>query len=198
MSVREISAKNALSDLYGKNIAVNIDPTFLLLPEEWEKEERRYDKLYNKKYILAYFIYRPKEMNKWLKELKKSTGLPIVVVDTNSYRNIYHDHIILDAGPKEFLWLIHNAEMVITSSFHGTAFSIIYRKPFIVCNSNVAPTRIENLIKLFGLENHLIKQQDGLFCSSFDLTAEEKECIQSSIDYEIKRAQTYLIESIDN
>jgi len=58
----------------------------------------------------------------------------------------------------EFLWAIKHARLIYTDSFHGTVFSILYRRPFVVCNrlgdavTEKMGSRIDTLLSLFGLE----------------------------------------------
>lgn len=192
ISVREPSAKEALQPLTDCNIQVHLDPTLLTEKEEWECEEKSYGPLVGKKFILAYFLYRPADMNAQLKRLHKQTGLPIVLVDTSAFRNIYHQMLVLDAGPQEFLWLIHQSQMVVTSSFHGTAMSIIYEKPFVVYNNPATPARIERLLNLTGLQNHWIKTGMNLSTDSFAVSKEEMETAKQSIREEKEMSLDYL------
>jgi hypothetical protein len=66
------------------------------------------------------------------------------------------------AGPTEFLNLIYNADIVITDSFHGLVFSVIFHRPFYSIErnhkkSNSQSTRITNLLNLLKLENRYIR-----------------------------------------
>lgn len=54
--------------------------------------------------------------------------------------------MLSNVGPAEFLWLVDHAEAVITSSFHGTAFSIIFNKKFSAVVNPKAKSRIESLL----------------------------------------------------
>ena len=71
---------------------------------------------------------------------------------------------MLDAGPSEFVWLFANAQMVLTNSFHGTAFSLNMEKNFFV----VTPARKQNnsrqksILHLVGLENRLIIEESPM------------------------------------
>lgn len=63
-------------------------------------------------------------------------------------------------GPREFLVLLENAELVITDSFHGTALSILFEKPFIAVITNPEKkSRIIDLLELFELEKRLFIPQ---------------------------------------
>ncbi|MDO9546667.1 MAG: polysaccharide pyruvyl transferase family protein [Pelolinea sp.] len=64
--------------------------------------------------------------------------------------------LVIDDGPTEFLSLIEHAEFIVSSSFHGVAFLIIFKKQFYAC----LPTnhqRIASLLKILGIEDRLIR-----------------------------------------
>ena len=197
ISVREEQACLAVQPLTEKKIQVHADPVFLTPKDIWETEETAYKPLEGKKYIFAYFLYRPKGMNAYLKELSRKTGLPVVLVDTSAFRNIYHDHLVLDAGPGEFLWLLHHAQMVATSSFHGTALSLIYEKDFVVFNNPATPARIAHVLKTFGAEDHWLKDTATVNPEAFKLKDAEKETIRSAIAEQTQRAKEYLISNME-
>ena len=72
---------------------------------------------------------------------------------------------IIDAGPEEFLYLINNANLVCTNSFHGTAFSIIFEKKFFSVNDYingeyVDDERIRNILGEIGIPERYIKEED--------------------------------------
>lgn len=192
ISVREPSAKTALQPLTDKSIQVHIDPTLLTERDDWVKAEKEYTPLVQTKYILAYFLYRPSDMNQQLRKLHRETGLPVVLIDTSAFRNIYHQKIVLDAGPQEFLWLIHHAELVVTSSFHGSAMSIIYEKPFVVFNNPSTPARIENLLSLTKLEKQWIKHGTELTEECFKIPEASFEFAKKEISKEKERSLSYL------
>ena len=65
---------------------------------------------------------------------------------------------------------------MITDSFHGTVFSIIFNKPFIaIANNGRGITRFHSLLKVFGLENRLIFENQGI----------SKELLSESIDFNV-------------
>jgi hypothetical protein len=87
----------------------------------------------------------------------------IVIIGDKEYVGLTSKHIyVRDAGPLEFMNLIHNASFVLTSSFHGTCFSIIFQKQFfsILESSNKFNSRIMDLLALLGIEERLIMSDD--------------------------------------
>ena len=142
ISVREQSAKAAISGLVDQEISVNIDPVFLIGADEWKRYEKEYS--VKKPYILLYTIYWNDGMKDKLKNLSRRTGLPIYAVKPAPSR-AYASKSLYDVGPEEFLWLIDNAEYVVTSSFHGAAFSAVFGKKVSVVINPSAPARLKEL-----------------------------------------------------
>ena len=157
VSVREKSAIDILKR-YGIDAVCVVDPVFLLDRNIWNNFAKM-PRNVPEKYILAYGYDNSEEFSKALKEYTHITGFPIISVNTKIFRN---------AGPREFIALVQNAAMVITTSFHATAFSIILHTPFIVARTknNDLFERIENILSMGELQNRkyseLIKTEKGL------------------------------------
>lgn len=148
ISVREKDMVYVISEYTDKNISVNIDPTFLLSAEEWREYQKEYP--IKKPYILVFPLYWDVKLNKKLKELSKKTGLKVVAICMGLSKIFAHKKLY-DVDPGEFLWLIDNAEYVVTSSFHGTAFSTIFNKQFAAVVNPNAPSRIGCLAEALNI-----------------------------------------------
>lgn len=130
------------------------DPTLLLSQEDWnrllpvennQKSETPYIFLYNPYYL--------KEVYDQAKILSKITGLPIVT-STLAPKTIMPSRGMikkLDTGPKEFLDLIRNAEIVIGRSFHLAVFAMIFNKRFIAVEG-LGDSRLSNFLRHIGME----------------------------------------------
>lgn len=187
-SVREAEMVPIIQKYTDKTVLQHVDPTFLVSADTW----RQYESIYNirEPYILVYALYWDRTLNNQLKELHKITGFRIVSIQ-NSIRPIYASDRVLDAGPEEFLWLIDHAEAVVTSSFHGTAFSVIFNKRFFpVVNPN-APSRINSLLRTLGV--HTPSSLDKLM----DYTADYAE-VNVRIEQEKRRSADYLRKEIND
>lgn len=155
ISVREEQGRECVSELSDKNIHVNVDPTLLHDKNFWKTIEVPVPKMPNK-YILVYLMHLPKNVNKVLKWLKKQTGYDIVIVDGQGavqglFTNLVkHNKAVHRAGPREFVWLVNHAECIVTSSFHGTAFSLIFEKEFYAI-TNSSKSRLANILNKCGL-----------------------------------------------
>jgi len=188
ISVRESNAKEIIKPLTNREIYINVDPVFLLEKEIWKKIESPIN--IQKPYILCYLLYRPGWINKALKKLHKNTGLDIVVVTTDAYRNIYHNKIVRNAGPKEMIWLINHAEFVVSSSFHGVALSIVNQKPFFAVVNPDSPARIRNILDVFGLQEREISTFEDIVFKEIDYSTVEIKCLD-----ERRKALNYLKEN---
>lgn len=158
VSVREKQAQKILAELDIKS-EVAPDPTLLLDEEEWNTIACETIK---EPYILCYFVSYPKGIEKVVEEVQKKYGKKCSIVNlmTSEESSRIGDVKIRDAGPREFLGLFKNASYVITSSFHGTVFSIINRKPFVTTLYKSTSSRVVELLCTLSLEDRIISPSD--------------------------------------
>ena len=160
-SVREESAKNIIQKLFPeKKVFVNIDPTLLLSKNEWEKVASV--KEHNEKYLLVFNV--EKEINDLLyaKKIAKENGLKVYYINDRTLRKDKDIKYIEAPKPEDFLNLFKNAEIIITNSFHGTVFSIIFEKEFYVEleNKKARNIRSEALLEYLNLEDRVINNKN--------------------------------------
>ena len=153
VSCREGSGVSIIKNLCGINPELVVDPVFLLNRHRWENMVSV--KKINKKYILTYLMEENAEINKLSKDLSQKTGLPVYVIIGGKTKN-YFGKKLTGLGPNDFLSTIKNAEYVITNSFHGTAFSIIFGKKFYCFAHSKRNARLENIMNLIGQKDKLI------------------------------------------
>lgn len=160
LSVREEQGAKLIKEICNKEAKVVLDPTLLLTSNEWntmaipigEKQE----------YILCYFLGTNKDNWNHVYELSKRTNIPLKIIPVFQPDYERGHNIAEGVGPGEFLSLVKNASLICTDSFHGTAFSIIYNKPFYTYerfsskDGNNQNSRIYNILKQLKLENRLI------------------------------------------
>lgn len=159
ISVRGESTAKFLHELTGRNIANTLDPTLLLTKEEWA-EKFNLTSQKDKPYILVYVIYkfpRKSEIYKFSKILAKIIGMNIKYIGYH-YRHGLPQYN--DVEVEDFLKLFMNASYVITNSFHGTLFSIIFRKTFYTFTPWGYPTRITDMLSSISLQDRYIQTSD--------------------------------------
>lgn len=159
ISVREESARPLIQNLTALPVRTVLDPTLLLDKEDYEK--LRVPVSHKEKYILVYMMEKNNDVIRFANNISKLLGLPIVQRRPNRmFRNEIEP--CYTATPDEFLDYVKEAEYVITNSFHGTVFSIIYGKPFLSMLHSDTGSRTRDLLKLLELESHLVDGKDDM------------------------------------
>lgn len=135
ISVREKSSTEMLKNIGINNVKHVCDPTLLLSKKEWENIEQKIN--IKEKYIFVYLLGKNKEQREKIKELSKKLNLIIVDIphangEFSKVDEGFSNYSIDNCSPEEWIWLIHNAEYIITDSFHGVVFSTIFNKKFFV------------------------------------------------------------------
>ncbi len=155
ISVREENAVKIIKELTGQDALLVLDPTLLLTLEEWldiAQKPSWLNEKYQRGYILTYYLRT--EPHPIIKIIAQKLNLPVInLLDWDNYW-----HYIV--GPEEFIYLFANAALIFTNSFHGVAFSINFKKPFInleVDAEKNMSTRIPGLLKMFNLEDRIAK-----------------------------------------
>lgn len=169
ISVREMKAKETIEALLKQEgkIKVHCDPVFLLSKEEWS--DLAVPRRSKDKYILCIPLAGHPRLNEALKKLKQLTGYRIVILKTDVFTRVKGDYAVKDASPEEYLYLIQYAEYVLTTSFHATAFSILFQVKFFSFLS-CAATRITSLLENLGLEDRIVEGIGDVHTGNIDYT----------------------------
>ena len=163
VSVRENSAKEIFSNasLFDKTINVNVDPTLLLRADEWDKV--RNHNMQKAPYILVYTVLGEYNLLDEALKLSQKTGYRVIYLNDTMIRRKKGMKYEIAVSPEDFIGYFAEAEYVLTNSFHGTAFSIIYNKQFKVeieakGRRNI---RSEELLSMLGLSKRFL-EEDGI------------------------------------
>ena len=155
ISVREETAKELIANFTNKEISVTLDPTLLLSKNDWEKIAITPN---NKSYILLYNMGNMPLTNQIAKTIAKEKKLKILEIfsGNRSLKKLYRHATCPTAGPREFLGLFANASYIVTSSFHGTAFSLIFNKQFVTVAHPTAGSRMRDLLAKLDLSERIV------------------------------------------
>lgn len=160
IGLREKSGIDILKDIGINNnipICCNCDPTLLLNKSEYAPLAEKSSIKINGDYILVYLLdyaYNPEPTITEITQMAVNHyGCKVVRLLKTHFSYNGKMIVITDAGPCEFLWLFQNAKHIITSSFHGTMFSVIFRKPFttIIPDSSHLDCRSKDFLLRVGL-----------------------------------------------
>lgn len=152
ISIREQSGLKILNNL-GYHGTVVVDPVFLLNKEQWDLIASDDGK--NEDYILIYDFERNPVIRDLAHRYSKLKHCKIYSI--GPYRLDYADKCFINYGPDAFVGLIKNAKCVLSNSFHGSAFSMIYNTPFFVINRNDGlNSRMHDLLSHYNLIERLV------------------------------------------
>lgn len=159
LSVRE-NLLPALTDRFGRRAVVDPDPTLLLKKEDFNKIACP-QRLERRPYLLVYSLFYNPATWAVAREAAKRLKLKLVIVQCyqyGHYRQKEGKGVHIAVSPDRFLAYFRDAAAVITSSFHGTAFSLIYGKPFVVLPNHEGkpPMRSVNLLRQLHEDLHVV------------------------------------------
>lgn len=162
ISVRESSLQIWLKR-NGISAELVADPSLLLHSEQYDELLcERLEKKRNK-YVLVYYVSENERLDRVARRVSDSLGIGIVEIHYYNYETHGNDQLA-DCGPLEFIELFKGAEFVITNSYHGVIFSIIYHKLFYAVYPH--DSRKDGLLRLLNLESrhlwddNIVKQED--------------------------------------
>ncbi len=161
LSTRESFGKTQLEGILNKKVDLVIDPTLLLTKEDWIKVSHKVS--IKDKYVLVYNVGSKVEKDaEYARKIADKNGWKVVYKSIRLKKDKYIDKNIPNCGPAEFLWLFANAEFIVTSSFHGVAFSLNLEKNFLNVYNPKSPQRVQHLLESVGLEDRILNSIDQL------------------------------------
>lgn len=160
LSVRESSAKKELLRLGVCGVEHTLDPTLMLDIDDWEGFMVKNP--FREKYLLIYQLNPSKSFDKFAEQIAKKKGLKVVRI-CNLYDHCFRGgKTVLIPEVSEWLTLIRNADLVVTDSFHGTAFSINFNRQLYVYYPQKFSTRLQSLLEMFEMQNRVLHDGEPL------------------------------------
>lgn len=191
ISVRESSLQEYLKDKLNIVSKLVVDPTLLLDRNEWSTIAEDYHNMTGG-YIFLYGFNFSTNALKQAELFAKNKGLKLIKLTTAAklsagFRN--------DVSPGNFVQLIKNADYVITNSFHGTSFSIIFGKRFALLQNHALKknNRILNLLHIAGLSQTDLNNKEFISDDSFV----KLDYYPASLVEAINVSKQYLSDSIE-
>jgi hypothetical protein len=170
ISVREAALQALLQPLTNKNIHTVLDPTLLSNKSIWDillenKPPRK------RKYVLLYQVRYSAESVKISGDISRQLDADVIELTGNIHDWRLKKNKRQCAGPREFVNLVKYAECIVSTSFHGTAFAIIFNKPFYSLRLNDGrDSRAANLLESLGLCDRFITEDTRPVFSKIDYT----------------------------
>ena len=159
VSVREDSAIKLIHDNLNPDMVVDhvLDPTFLIPKEKYIDIVRESDVVKSDGNLLVYILDSNDEKTKIIEFVAEKYGYtPFRVNNPNFEKVDYPVNERIQTSISQWLRGFIDADFVIADSFHACVFSIIFEKPFcVLANRDRGITRIDSLLRMFGLEDRL-------------------------------------------
>nr|WP_243164678.1 polysaccharide pyruvyl transferase family protein [Catenibacillus scindens] len=183
ISMRENRGAEIVKELTGRKVPVILDPVFMFDKSGWEKLIP-VNKEFNHPYIFAYFLGKNSEYREVVREAANQLGCKVVTLrHLDQYvadDEKFGDFAPYDVGPDRFLNLLRDAKYICTDSYHGSCFSIIHQKPFIIFSRYSENSKHSKNSRIETLCDNL-ELQDRKYNRSMNLVDQ----LESKIDYEI-------------
>ena len=166
ISTREQKGADIINAISEKTATVVLDPTLLLDADDWSKVAA--PRLIEEPYVFCYLFGEREYIETVKQTVKNLTGMKVVCIPFVPRELDSADEKIFNAGPAEFISLIKNASLVVTDSFHATAFSINLKTPFIsLCrfaksDKKGMNDRLVTILNAVGLSDRLVDADDAV------------------------------------
>lgn len=159
ISLRESSAVKMLKD-WGLDSSLILDPTFMLDRKDWKKYASK--RQVNRPYLFVYLPYNIVDkalIYRTTRKIAVQKNLTVVTYSDYFFKEKESDKTVYFVSPGDILSLFYYADVVVTNSFHGTAFSINLNKQFWVYMPSNFSTRISSVLDLFHLNGRLLTEE---------------------------------------
>lgn len=198
ISVRESRGKVIIKEICGLDSTVVLDPTLLVRKEDWS--ELSIAPQFYEPYIFCYFLRDDHKYSDAVKKFAREHKTKVIGISLRKQDKDWME--ILDdryVGPREFLGLIDNASVVITDSYHGTIFSLLFHTQFItferfnddetICQNS----RLNQLIDNFSIAKNVVKCNQDTVLEINDIQWED---IDDNLSYLREKSLTFLKNSL--
>ena len=186
VSVRESGSAKQLSEITGRQVQWVADPTLLHDREFWSEFASELPQR-KKKYLLCYFLEHRAWYISYARKLARKLGLKLLLIPSR-WDHLQHSFVAdFPVGPREFAALFRDASYVLTDSYHGSIFSLIFEKDFQYLqrfakdDPNSQNIRVESLFGYLDLQDRV--------------AAQEKEVSELRMDYEKLRNRLDVLRS---
>lgn len=203
ISVREDDGVVICAEKFGVAATQVLDPVFLC-PEEKYYELIRESKLrFDFPYMLAYILSPNRETGDALRAAADAMGLQLVVIldgQTNLIKNkelLGIDTVLQDLEIEDWLSCIYHSSFVITDSYHGTCFSLIFRKQFItILNRARGISRFKTLLEHLNIYSAAVNDSSEILAYLGDRKPIEYEAVAAVLQAEKKRSLNWLSKAL--
>ena len=192
ISVREKSTRNVVKELTEKPVCVAVDPTLLIAPEKYPVKK---PKLISEdgKYIFVYLLGYDTDLIAYSNRLSQQYKLPVYYIsgiEKISIKKHLNGTDVFGASPEEFLYYVAHANYVITTSFHATVFSVLFKKQFCVFHRENTGARTRDFLDQLELSQRS-------FFVGFDInSAIDYKQVDKKLEIMKKESVQYIVDAL--
>lgn len=208
VSVRETQGVQLVKELTGRNAEWVLDPTLLFSANEWRAVSSKNEN--HEPYILSYFLNKTPYMRKVVSHLAKTTGLKVISIEGGNWefqnprmkalefiKDLFWGKKVrrrYDVGPWDFVDLFDGASYVVTNSFHGMVFAIIFQKTFISILRKGMGVRQKSFAEMLSLKRGILREGDAL--PSLEVLKQDYDAISDKLLVLKQRSLEYLKQAL--
>jgi polysaccharide pyruvyl transferase WcaK-like protein len=196
LSVREIELKNVVQDFTKKEISQVIDPAFLLNRDVWAKKVDSRKKS-NKKYLLFYHLKHSEEASSLVRKIALERKIRIIEIRGGASPFVNYFRVKNMVAPLDYIELFRDASFVVSTSFHGVVFSLIFKKDFYAIGMGKNAGRVINLLETLNLQERYLNSFDT---ETYDFIKNASpinfEIIDKLLEEQICESKRYLLDAI--
>lgn len=204
VSVREYEAVDICREKFGINAEHVLDPVFLCDMKNWENlAEKSGIGEIKENYLFAYLLDPTFEKATTIKKLAYSKNLDLITITDKQFNVENKQNILENYGLKknasiyEFIYYFMNADYIVTDSYHGLCFSLIFRKPFIcLINKNRGASRFYTLMKCLDIGDRCI--EDVTEISKIAEKEFDYKSVIDRIERNTERSKKWLLKALDS
>ena len=193
ISVREQEAADLLDSIGVHGAVPVIDPTLMLNCGDWEAIADGW--ISPEPYILVYQLNRNSEFDSYVQKVAKKTGLKVMRIAYGVHEKRSGENAVICPSVGRFLSLFLGAEIVITDSFHGTAYSVNLGKKFVAISPGRFNGRIANLLAMTGLEDHWLQSFKNLELAEASFNYDS---VKNALDSKRREAIVFLDNAVNH
>lgn len=195
VSVRELSGVNICRNYLGVEAVQMLDPALLLSADDYRNLINKKPEEPLKGNMLIYILDKTPEKVSLVEKILEDKGLTPMWLDSpDEYNSGIPLENQIKMSVEQWLHSFDNADFIFTDSFHGCAFSIIFKKQFIVWgNEHRGIERVESLLTLLSVQERLIRSMDDYENKKIMLYKQiDYNKVDVKLDLERKRSLDFL------
>ena len=164
VSVREFEGVDICKNVFEVDATQVMDPVFLCNQSNWEMLANNAERKTSGKFLFSYILDPTPDKATELQKLAKKLKLKLVTVTDRQNKAEERENILKDCGIiskatiEEVVYHLKNASFVVTDSFHGYCFSLIFNKPFVVLINRIrGASRFDTLSSITNTKNQMFE-----------------------------------------